>query len=111
MQRFVSAVVAAALMVGGVARAEGPPSPPPGQRPILRLGESAPADGLLATVPWARYDDQRLTWVTAQRDACLRQLEAGPPPGGWRPVLVIGGVSVTIGLAGGLYLGSRIWRR
>jgi hypothetical protein len=111
VRRLVSAVVAAALMVGGVARAEGPPSPPPGQRPILRQGEPAPADGLLATDPWARYDDKRLAWVTAQREACLRQLEVSPPPGGWRPTLIVAGVTVTLGLAGGLYLGAKIWRR
>lgn len=106
----VLAVVATALMAAGPARAEGPPSPPPGSRPLLRQGEPAPADGLLATVDWARYDVERLRWVTAERDACLRQLEGSPPPGGWRPVLIIAGVSVSIGLAGGLYFGAKLWR-
>jgi hypothetical protein len=108
--RLLVLVVTAALVVGS-ARAEGPPSPPPGSRPILNAGDPAPADGLLATVPWARYDVQRLRWLSAERDACLHQLAGSPPPGGWRPVLVIGGVSVTLGIAGGLYLGAKIWRR
>ncbi len=110
MKRLLVLVVTAALGVGS-ARAEGPPSPPLGSRPILNAGDPAPEAGLLATVPWARYDEERRRWLVAERDACLRQLEAGPPPGGWKPTLIVAGVTVTVGLAGGLYLGAKLWRR
>jgi hypothetical protein len=110
MRRVLSALVAAALVVGP-ARAEGPPLPPPGNRPVLFAGERAPADGLLSTAEWARYDTDRLRFLTEERDTCIRKLEAGAPPGGWRPTLVVAGVTVTIGLAGGLYLGAKLWRK
>lgn len=101
----------AALMVASVAVAGEPPRPPEGSRPIVAKGQPAPADGLLATVEWARYDVQRIRWLMAQRDECIHQIENGPPPGGWRPVVMIGGVAVTLGLAGGVYLGAKLWRR
>jgi hypothetical protein len=110
MRVFLAAVLVAALVVGS-ARAEGPPVPPPGNRPILSAGEPATAAGLLATHPWAVYDEERRRFLIEERDVCLRKLEGAPPPGGWRPVLVIGGVSVTLGLAGGLWLGAKLWRR
>jgi hypothetical protein len=78
---------------------------------VLAKGDPAPADGLLATVEWARYDVQRLRYLGAERDACLEQLAGSPPPGGWRPTLIVAGVSISVGLAGGLYLGAKIWRR
>lgn len=109
--RLLSLAAAALLVAGGVARAEGPPRPPEGSRPVLAKGDPAPADGLLSTVDWARYDNERLRFLAAERDVCLRKLEAGPPPGGWRPTLVVAGVSVTLGLAGGVWLGAKIWRR
>ena len=111
MRVLAALLAAAALMVGGGARADGPPAPPSVARPVLAKGDPAPAAGLLSPVEWARYDVERLRWLTAERDACIRQVEGGPPPGGWRPTLVVAGVSISVGLAGGLYLGARFWRR
>lgn len=111
MTRRLLSLAVAALMVASVAVAVEPPRPPEGSRPILAKGQPAPADGLLATDPWARYDVQRIRWLMAQRDECLSQLAGSPPPSGWRPVVVIAGISVTVGIAGGLALGAKLWRR